>query len=78
MIFRNLYRRMLVAQFGQFVDKSVLEKMLATAPLTEWQALKFFLPRRWFHSPEQDRAALAEVARLAAIHSKGRKPEAEE
>jgi hypothetical protein len=75
-IFRNLYRRRLVAQFGKFVDPPVLEEMLATVAKTEWQAFKSFLPRR--SSPDARRAALREVARLAAVYSKGHEQETKE
>src|ERR1017187_2509251 len=69
MIFRYLYRRKVFGAFGRFLNKEQLEALVAP-PMTEWQALKSFLPRRWFYSADQERAALSEVARLAAYYAR--------
>ena len=70
MIFKYLYRRRVTAAFEQFMDRAALDKLVAETAATEWEALKFFLPRRWFYSEEQRTAALQEVARLADYHAK--------
>jgi len=72
-MFRYLYRRRLVALFEQFIDKAKLDELVDQTATTEWQALKSFLPRRWFYSAEQEAAALREVARLARHYSQGHK-----
>jgi hypothetical protein len=59
-LFRYLYRRRVLRAFGHFVDRSILEQQLAH--LSEWQALKFFLPNRWFYTAEQEEASLREIA----------------
>jgi hypothetical protein len=63
MIFRYLHRRYVFRAFGQFLDRPQLENLVGRT--TEWQALKFFLPRRWFYTREQERDALLEVHRMA-------------
>ena len=74
MIFRYLYRRKVFGAFGRFLNKEQLEALVAPR-MTEWQALKSFLPRRWFYSADQERAALSEVARLAASYSRSHQDE---
>jgi hypothetical protein len=74
-IFRYLYKRRLFAAFEQFMDRAKLEELAAQTATTEWQALKSFLPWRWFYSVEQRSAALREVARLATHYSQGHKDE---
>jgi hypothetical protein len=63
MIFRYLHRRYVFRAFGQFLDRSQLENLVGQT--TEWQALKSFLPRRWFYTREQERDGLLEVHRMA-------------
>jgi hypothetical protein len=73
-IFRYLYKRRVFGAFGRFLNKEQLEALVAPQ-MTEWQALKWFLPQRWFHSADQERAALSEVARLAAYYSRNHQDE---
>jgi hypothetical protein len=59
-----LYRRKLLRLFGPFMDASgmaFLEKQVAE--ISEWRALKSFLPMRWFHSQDEITDALSKVAR---------------
>jgi hypothetical protein len=67
-IFRRLYRRKLLRLFGPPLihpsDVALLEKL--AAEISEWQALRSFLPMRWFHSQDEIADALSQVARLAA------------
>lgn len=74
MIFRYLYRRKLLRLFGPFMkesDMALLEKQ--AAEISEWQALKSFLPLRWFHSQDEITIALSKVGRMAEQYS--REPE---
>jgi hypothetical protein len=73
-IFKYLYKRRLFAAFGQFLNHDQLESVVPPQ-LTEWQALKSFLPRRWFYSAEQSKDAFSEVARLAAYYSRSHRDE---
>jgi hypothetical protein len=63
MIFRYLYNRYAFQAFGRFLDKSQLENLVSET--TEWQALKFFLPRRWFYTREQEKDGLLKLIRMA-------------
>jgi hypothetical protein len=71
-IFRRLYRRKLFRLFGPPLmhasGVALLERH--AAGISEWQALKSFLPLRWFHSQDEVAEALSEVARLAAHYSR--------
>lgn len=62
MIFRYLHRRRVVRGFGRFVRPDMLETL---CQISEWQALKSFLPKRWLYTAEQEEASLREVVRLA-------------
>lgn len=62
MIFRYLHRRYVYRAFGRFLDRSQMEKLVGQ---TEWQALKFFLPRRWLYTREQEKDGLLELHRMA-------------
>jgi hypothetical protein len=64
-IFRWLYLRRVHRLFGRYIpsDDPVWQALGQT---TEWQALKSFLPDRWFHSEEQMAAAYREIAKTSA------------
>lgn len=66
MIFRWLYRRKMLRLLGPYMEESgiALLKKLA-AETSEWQALKSFLPLRWFHSQEDINVAPSKAARMA-------------
>lgn len=71
MIFRRLYRRRMLRQFGPFMDAAglaALEKM--GAEISEWRAFKALLPLKLVHSRDEVDAALSEVSRLARHYSR--------
>lgn len=71
MIFRLLYRRKCLRVFGPYMnaaDRAQIEKQVGQ--ISEWGALKSFLPMRWFHSQEEISDALAKMARMAASYSR--------
>jgi len=47
------------------MDEDKLDELVAQTAQTEWQALKHFLPRRWFATPEQEAAILRQVQNMA-------------
>jgi len=66
MIFRMLYKRRLVRLFGRYVNASGLALLDKHASeISEWKALRFLLPIRWFHSDEEIANALMQVQRMA-------------
>jgi hypothetical protein len=62
-IFRYLHRRRVTHLFGRYLNPDVLD---ALCGVSEWQALKSFLPLRWrLRNTEKYEAVRREVARLA-------------
>jgi hypothetical protein len=62
-IFRYLHRRRVTHLFGRYLSPDVLD---ALCEVSEWQALKSFLPLRWrLRNAKKYEAARREVARLA-------------
>jgi hypothetical protein len=63
MIFRYLHRRRMLKTFGRFIPAAKIEELFART--SEWQALKSFLPPRWFHTEDEIASGFLELRRLA-------------
>lgn len=63
MIFRYLHRRRMLKAFGRFIPAAKIEELFART--SEWQALKSFLPPRWFYTEEEIANSFLELRRLA-------------
>lgn len=63
MIFRYLHRRRILKAFGRFIPAAKIEEHFART--SEWQALKSFLPPRWFHTEDEIASGFLELRRLA-------------
>jgi hypothetical protein len=49
--------------FGRFVPAARINEL--TSDTSEWEALKSFLPMRWFHAEDEIANSLMEVRRMA-------------
>jgi hypothetical protein len=70
-IFRWLYRRRLKTAFGAHIPRS--SPVWDQFQVSELQALKSFLPDRWFCSKDEIAKSYRDVARMSAqiLHERG-------